>query len=352
MTALVRVDVNIESKHEIFRIQAALPSLRFLEECGARVVLLSHRGRPTRPSSKDSLRRILPLLRTYVKRPISFLPHTALERAPELIRRAKPQALFLFENLRFFKEEQNADYSFARKLAAMGDCYINDAFSVCHRAHASVVVLPKLLPAYAGIRLEQEMQSLSRVSSHARQPLVVILGGAKAADKIAVIGHFLTRAAHILVGGATANTFLKAQGLAIGRSSYNRALLPEARRLSASPRIVLPMDFIAEQGTFLDVGPLTVERFTQIISRARTVVWNGPLGFIESPKFRAGSEAIARAIVKHKPFSVAGGGETTEFIFSLGLGKRFTFLSTGGGAMIAFLAGKKLPGIEALNTHP
>lgn len=347
-TALVRVDFNIENLRESFRLFAALPTVSFLTRRGARVVLMSHRGRPKKPSRKESLRIVLPFLKKQLHTAVTFFPRFDIAAMRKRIAASKPRSVFLLENLRFLPGEETGDPRLARTLASLGDLFVNEAFPVCHRGNASVTELPRMLRAYAGLRLEEEVRTLRAIMTRARRPLVVILGGIKVSDKLGVIQHFLRRADALLIGGACANTFLKANGFNIGASLFEPKMLPLVKRLSRSKNIILPVDFISDRGKLLDIGPLTERIFTRAIRKARTVIWNGPLGLFEKPQFRNGSVAVAHAVAASKAFSVVGGGETIGLIHELRLEKRIRFLSTGGGAMLAFLAGEKLPGIEAL----
>ena len=233
-------------------------------------------------------------------------------------------------------------------LASLGDIYVNEAFAVSHSKNASVCAITDYLPSYAGLLLEKEITALDEIIRSKKQPLVAILGGAKVKDKLPVIERFLHKASYILLGGGIANTFAKAKGLNIGQSLYKPAMVRKARHLLHKKNIIIPFDFMLEKDRILDIGPLTAARFAGIISKARVVFWNGPLGYFEDKRFKKGSEAVARAIAESRAFSVVGGGETTQLIRELHLEKRIDFLSTGGGAMIEYLAGKKLPGIEAL----
>lgn len=350
-TALLRVDWNVERPSDALRITASLPTIRLLRSRGARIVILSHRGRPKGFSRKESLRTMLPSVKKMLGAPVTFLPHFRFKELRRTISQSSPRSLFLLENLRFLPGESKNSPALARSLASLGDIYVNEAFSVSHRTNASIVTLARLRTSYAGIRLMEEISILSRVMRSARHPLVVVLGGAKASDKIRVLRFFLPRAETVLVGGATANTFLAARGFPLGNSQFEPETVPRAKKLLHEKNLMLPDDFLEDGGRLLDIGPGTVERFTQAIRRARTIVWNGPMGYFEDPRFRGGSEAIARAIAQSHAFSVAGGGETADLLALLNLTKRIGFLSTGGGAMLAFLGGEKLPGIAALSNH-
>jgi 3-phosphoglycerate kinase len=342
-TCILRVDFNVESPEDAFRLEAALPTIKFLRQRKARVIILSHRGRPKGPDSPFSLKIILPFLRENLKESVIFLS--------ELTEKLPKGEIFLMENLRFYEGEEKNELSFAKKLAALAPkpaFYVNDAFAVSHRKNASVVQLPRLLPAYAGLLMEREIKTLKRVMKKPVPPLVLILGGAKISDKIGVIKNFLKKAKYILIGGATANTFLAAKKISIGDSLVEPDMTEVARKLLNEKNIVLPIDWVMFQNRILDIGERTAVFFRKFISEAATIIWNGPMGFFENKQFLRGSEAVAKAAADSGAFSVAGGGETTQLILRLGLKDKFGFLSTGGGAMLEFLSGKKLPGIGAL----
>ncbi|PIT92106.1 MAG: phosphoglycerate kinase [Candidatus Harrisonbacteria bacterium CG10_big_fil_rev_8_21_14_0_10_42_17] len=347
-SCLLRSSLNIANLREDFRLAEALASIRFLSKKGAITLVVGHRGRPKSVVQKDSLRLVLPYLRKHLKQRVHFFDRLDIPTITKKLRKAKPGSIFLLENLRFHKGEYTNSDVFAKHLASLAHLYINDAFPVSHREQSSVVAITRHLPSFAGLQLTDEVSHLSRVTHHPKKPLVVILGGAKISDKLGVIHNFERSASSFLIGGATANVFLKARGLDIGNSLYEKDMLPTAKKLIQSKKVFIPQDVITERQMFLDIGPFTIQDYLDKIAHAKTIIWSGPLGCFERQYFRAGSTAIAKAIARSKAFSIAGGGETTEFIFELGLQKRFGFLSTGGGAMLAFLAGKKLPGLVAL----
>jgi phosphoglycerate kinase len=349
-TWLVRVDFNIGEPEDVFRIEATLPTIRFLLARGGRVVLLSHRGRPDKPDPRQSLRSVLPILHRKLQLASIFLPSHDFTKVQATLDRSRAR-LFLLENLRFLPGERKNDATLARELASLGDCYANDAFSVSHRREASVVALPRLLPAYAGLLLEQEVQNLSRAFKKSDAPLVIVVGGAKVPEKMGFVQSFLHRADAILVGGVTANTFLKARGTDIADSVFDPAFVPAAKQMLRTKHLVLPSDFITERGKILDIGPLTSAAFSQAIGKAKTVIWSGPMGMFEDERYASGTIAVARAIARSQAFSIAGGGETGAIILRLKLQKKISFLSTGGGAMLEFLTKGTLPGIEALNVN-
>ncbi|KKU98598.1 MAG: Phosphoglycerate kinase [Candidatus Jorgensenbacteria bacterium GW2011_GWC1_48_8] len=352
-TALVRVDLNIEpgAEKNSFRLEAILPTIRFLLARGAKVVILSHRGRPRGRDKNLSLRPFAPILQKELKQRVEFM--TVLPRmiAPQ---RGK---VFLLGNLRFWKGEEKNDVGFARRLAALGDFYMNDAFAVPHRKNASVVAITRFLPSYAGLLLEKEIKNLGGILKYTTHPFTIILGGGKTSDKLGVMNYFWNKADNLLLGGAPANTVFVAQKLPVGNSLIDRGSTSQILKLirkEVEPRkIVLPLDVKIADKKILDIGPQTVEKYSKIISKSRTVIWNGPPGLFEKKGFEKGTIGIWRAILRNRKAKIiVGGGETTAS-FSLIHNSKFMipkniFLSTGGGAMLKFLSGRKLPGIEAL----
>lgn len=367
-TCLLRVDFNVEDaelrrcqreKSGVpLRISAVLPTIKFLLGKGIRVVILSHRGRPSEVKSlklkvkKFSLKSFAGMLSKLLNKQVRFIGFETgfkpLEIA-KIIDDSKDR-IFLLENLRFLSGEEKNDRNFAKKLASLGDFYVNDAFSVSHRANASVEAITKFLPSFGGLALEKELKNLDNAMKNPKKPLVVVLGGAKISDKIGIIDNFMKKADKFLIGGGIANTFLAARNFPVGHSLYEKDMIPLCRRLLKSDKIFLPIDSAFEKGRILDIGAKTAEEFAGIISRAKTVIWNGPMGYIEDEKFRKGSEVVLEAILKSGAFSIIGGGETTSIIKSseLRIQNSNVFVSTGGGAMLDYLAGKKLPGLKAL----
>lgn len=308
---LVRVDFNVplSEQGEIlddFRIRETLPTIKHLIKEGAEVILMSHLGNPGGKFVKE----------------LQMKPVT--ERLTELL----GEKLELMENLRFNPGEEQNDESFARTLAQKGDIYINDAFGACHRAHASIVGVPKFLPSGAGFLLEKEVTILTKLSTNPVKPLVAVIGGAKVETKVVMIDKISEKADFVLISGLIA-----------------KGVIGQKIKLRYPQKIVFPVD---ETGGGKDVGPKTVKLFKEKIAKAKTVFWNGPLGKIEDEQFASGTKEIAKAIAESRAFSVVGGGETVEFITKLGLMGKFGHVSSGGGAMLAFLSGEKLPGLEAL----
>jgi len=355
--AIVRVDFNIENTAQIFRLQATLPTIQYLIKKKVTVILMSHRGRPKKKfllqekisaSSKESLRIVLPFLKKHLKRDITFLPQLKVPFIQKKVLAARPGAVFLLENLRLLKGEKENSLVLATELARMGDLYVNDAFASSHRKDASIHRLPALLPSYVGLLLEKELVNLDIVQKTKKRPLVVILGGAKVSDKLGVMRHLFPHTSYFLIGGLAANTFLKAGGYDIKKSGYEPKMIPVARRLLKSHKIIMPVDFLEENEKIFDIGPISADLFSRYISAAKTILWNGPMGYFEKKKFASGTVHIARALAHTKEFVVAGGGETTQLIYELHLQKKYNFISTGGGAMLAYLSGKELPGLTAL----
>ncbi len=308
---LVRCDFNVplSDQGEIlddFRIKETIPTIEYLIKQGAEVILMSHLGNPGGKFVKD----------------LSLEPVS--KRLAELL----GKKVELLENLRFNPGEENNDESFAKELAQKGEIYINDAFGVCHRAHASIVGVPKLLPSGAGFLLEKEILCLTRLNINPEKPLVAIVGGAKVETKVVMIDKISEKADFVLISGL------------IGKGVIGQKIA-----LRHPEKIVFPVD---ETGGGKDVGPETIKLFKEKISQAKTIFWNGPLGKIEDEKFAVGTKEIAKAIAQSHAFTVVGGGETVEFITKLSLIKKFGHVSSGGGAMLAFLSGEKLPGLEAL----
>jgi len=347
-TVLLRLDFNTKDD---WRMRAVVPTITFLLKTSDHIVILSHRGRPNGVDKKFSLRKNAATLTRLLGRKVIFLEKFNFPAARAKIAASPRGSVFLLENLRFDPGEEKNDPKFARKLASLGDCYVNDAFAVSHRANASVAAITKFLPSYAGLELEREIVSLSRVMKNPRHPLVFIAGGAKAADKLSVLKYFRTKADWFLLGGGPANTILALRGMDVKKSvrDMDPKDVAAMKRFSTAKSIIIPSDFVWHGNLIWDIGPKTVAKFNEKIMKARTIIWSGPLGLIERPAYARGSLAVARAVVRNRrAFSVTGGGETVMFLKKYRLDKKFSFISTGGGAMLDFLAGEKLPGITAL----
>jgi len=372
--ALVRVDYNVPINNgqvgDDTRIRAAMPTLNYLLDQGAALILCSHLGRPKGgPDPKYSLRPVAAHLSSLMGKPVAFAEDCIGPVAEAAARALKPGEVLLLENTRFHPEEEKNDPEMARQLAALADVYVNDAFGSAHRAHASTEGVARFLPAVAGFLMEKEIQYLGSVIANPEKPFVAILGGAKISDKIGVIKNLLTRADTVLIGGGMANTFFKAEGYPLGDSLVEDEALETARQLlaQAGPKLRLPVDvviadrFAADAAhkvmavgpvpdgwRILDIGPETVAAYSKVIKGARTVVWNGPMGVFEFPEFAKGTFGIAQAIAEANVTSVVGGGESVAAVQQSGLADKITHISTGGGASLEMLEGLTLPGVAAL----
>jgi phosphoglycerate kinase len=359
------------------RLRAAVPTIKYLLQKGARVILMGHLGRPAltrrgRPGGKIvkemSLVSVKERLEKILNKKINFTDIDEILRLAPLAQ-DKLGKLVMLENLRFNPGEEKNDPKFASKLAKLGDIYVNEAFAVSHRGAASVDVIKKFLPSYAGLNLEQEILHLSAVLNKPPKPLVAIIGGAKIETKLPVIKQFMKTADYILIGGGVANNFLKIKGIDVKKSLVDEKYLGEAEKIlknvkcqmsnvksmsKSKCQIIIPIDWQVENKKILDIGPKTIWLFSGIIKKAKTIVWNGPMGYFEDRKFAMGTKKIAEAILANKKARiVVGGGETAESISELSdyqiikLSKNL-FISTGGGAMLEYLGGKKLPGLERI----
>lgn len=331
---LVRADFNVplDDKGNIlddFRIKKTVPTIEYLIESGAKVILMSHLGKPA-GSVVEEL-RLTPVqdkLTEYLDFSVAKAPDCVGPEIEKWTKEMQPGEVLLLENLRFHKEEEENDENFAKELSQLGDIYINDAFGASHRAHASIVGVTKFLPSAAGLLLEKEVLCLTRLSENPERPLVAIVGGKKVEDKSKVIDKISESADFVLVSGL-----------------IKKEIDDKNLEFKYPEKIIGPID---ETGGGKDVGPETIKLFREKILQAKTVFWNGPLGKVEEDEFAKGTGELAKAIIDSGAFSIIGGGETVEFINKLGLGEKFSHLSTGGGAMMEFLAGDKLPGIEVL----
>jgi phosphoglycerate kinase len=371
---LVRVDFNVPIKDgavgDDTRIRAALPTLEYLLEHGAAVILCSHLGRPKNgPDPKYSLKPVVAHLRKLIGKPVAFAEDCIGPAAEKAAKALKPGEVLLLENTRFHPEEEKNNPQMAKQLAALADIYVNDAFGSAHRAHASTEGVAKYLPAVAGFLMEKEIQYLGAAVADPSKPFVAILGGAKISDKIGVIENLLTKADTILIGGGMANTFFKAQGYPVADSLVENEALETARELvtKGGPRLRLPVDLvigdkfeaaaahrvmptgpIPDGWRILDIGPETVASYTRVIKAAKTVVWNGPMGVFEFPEFAKGTFGVAQAVAESGAVSIIGGGESVAAIQQSGLADKITHISTGGGASLEMLEGLVLPGVAAL----
>jgi phosphoglycerate kinase len=377
---LVRADLNVPSENGVVtdpsRIVRMAPSITELADKGAKVILLSHFGRPKGRNAKDSLKPVAAEVAHTLKRPIKFVDDCIGEAAERAVAEMKPGDFLCLENTRFHPGEEKNDPAFVAALARLGDIYVNDAFSVSHRAHASTEGLAHVLPAFAGRTLQAELEAFEKVLDNPARPVAAIVGGAKISTKLDLLGNLLPRVDVLIIGGAMANTFLMALGKTVGRSLVERDLIDTAQTImdaakKAKREIVLPVDavvaakleagvpsrvvdvdHVGENDMILDIGPRSVEYVVSVLARAKTLVWNGPFGAFETEPFDAGTVEVAEAAAEltgaGKLVSVAGGGDTVAALNVAGVTDRLTYVSMAGGAFLEWLEGKPLPGVEVL----
>ncbi len=376
---LVRVDFNVpldEKTGEITddnRVRAALPTIKYLIERGAKVILMSHLGRPKGKVVVGmrlgvAARRLSQLL----EQPVAMAPDCIGPDVENMVAAMKAGDVLMLENLRFHAEEEAGDTSFARALARLGDVLVNDAFGAAHRAHASVSVITGYLPAVAGFLMEKEVANLGQILGNPTRPFAALLGGAKISDKVSMLQNIMGKVDSVMVGGGMAATFLKARSYEVGRSLLEMDMLETANRLMERAQkqkvnLMLPVDVVVadevsdeaktevfpvekipKEKKIVDMGPKTINNFGRELRKCKTVFWNGPVGIFEVPRFARGTQELAKLLAGLKAMTVIGGGSTAEAVIAMGLADKMAFVSTGGGASLEFLSGEKLPGVEAL----
>jgi phosphoglycerate kinase len=377
---LVRVDLNVPVDNgrvtDTTRIDRSAATIIEIADKGGKVILLSHFGRPKGRDPKDSLKPVAQAVGNLLKRPVAFAADCIGAPAEKAVAAMKPGDILCLENTRYHPEEEKNDPGFVAALAKLGDIYVNDAFSVAHRAHASTEGLAHKLSAFAGLAMQDELEALDKALDAPNKPVIAVVGGIKVSTKLDLIGNLIAKVDGLVIGGGMANTFLHAQGIAIGKSLAEKELAETARGILAKAQqrncaIILPIDAIVAyyfeanapshdygvtaippDGMILDIGPNSVERIKAIIDDAATLVWNGPLGAFEMPPFDKATVAIARYAAARtkadKLISVAGGGDTVAALNHAGVAGDFTYVSTAGGAFLEWMEGKALPGVEAL----
>jgi phosphoglycerate kinase len=378
---LVRVDFNVPMNEDTgvitddSRIRASLPTIQYLVDHKAKVILCSHLGRPKgAPEAKFSLAPVAKRLAELIGKPVAITSDCIGPEAENAVKALKSGDMLLLENLRFHAEEEKNGPDFARALASLADVYVNDAFGTAHRAHASIVGVTKYLqPAVAGFLLEKELVNLGGILTNPVHPFAALLGGAKVSDKVALIENIISKVDYILIGGGMAATFLKSEGYEVGQSLLEADRIQTAADLIKKTKdnkvnLVLPSDVVitndvSDKGSnqvvtidkvpkdmkIVDIGPKTFISFTKILTTCKTVFWNGPMGVYEVPQFAKGSIAIAQVLAGLKASTVIGGGSTADMVYDMKLADKMTFVSTGGGASMSFLSGEILPGVEALS---
>ncbi len=371
---LMRVDFNVPMERgkvtDDKRIKASLPTIKYILEQGASLLLMSHLGRPKGGFDPEfSLKAAAEVLAGYLGIPVQMAPDCVGPEVEKMAKALKPGGVIMLENTRFHPEEEKNDPELARKMAALGDVYVNDAFGSAHRAHSSTEGVAHFLPAVSGFLMEQELEYLGRATANPEHPYIAILGGAKISDKILVVENLLAKCDKLIIGGGMANTFLTAEGLNMQDSLVETGSVEMAKAILAKSgsRIVLPVDaviadkFEAEANSktvevdkipagwrMMDVGPRTLELYKETLKGAKLIVWNGPVGVFEMPKFAEGTFVLARMLAESGATTVIGGGDSASAVKKAGVTNKMTFVSTGGGASLEFLEGKELPGVAAL----
>ena len=381
---LLRVDLNVPLENGVVtdatRIERVSPVITELADKGAKVILLSHFGRPKgKRDPKESLKPVAAEVARIVKRPVKFVDDCVGETAEKAVAAMQPGDIVCLENTRFYPGEEKNDPAFVAQLAKLGDIWVNDAFSATHRAHASTEGLGHVLPAYAGRTMQAELEALGKALEHPQHPVAAIVGGAKISTKLDLLANLLKKVDSLIIGGAMANTFLLAQGKPVGKSLVEKDLVDTARKIMDEAKadkreIVLPVDVVVAKefkanapsrvvdadavgsdDMILDIGPRSVEFVCSVLARSKTLVWNGPFGAFEMEPFDNGTVEVAEAAAEltgnHELVSVAGGGDTVAALNSAGCAGRLTYVSTAGGAFLEWLEGKALPGVEVLRAR-